>query len=133
MAKKKNLTDRQKRVRRRRRRNTLSRVMFALEIIVLVVLMGGLFVYAKLGKLNHETINEEELDVNVARVRSWNQLKIYPTRFNRRNPFRRQFSPQIWGLQLPKECCEGVHLIAVEASDQWGFKASGERCFYYQR
>lgn len=64
MAKKKNLTDRQKRVRRRRRRNTLSRVMFALEIIVLVVLMGGLFVYAKLGKLNHETINEEELDVN---------------------------------------------------------------------
>ena len=64
MAKKKNLTDRQKRVRRRRRRNTLSRVMFALEIIVLVVLMGGLFVYAKLGKLNHETINEEGLDVN---------------------------------------------------------------------
>lgn len=64
MAKKKNLTDRQKRVRRRRRRNTLSRVMFALEIIALVVLMGGLFVYAKLGKLNHETINEEELDVN---------------------------------------------------------------------
>ena len=64
MATKKNLTDRQKRVRRRRRRNTLSRVMFALEIIVLVVLMGGLFVYAKLGKLNHETINEEELDVN---------------------------------------------------------------------
>lgn len=64
MAKKKNLTDRQKRVRCRRRRSTLSRVMFALEIIVLVVLMGGLFVYAKLGKLNHETINEEELDVN---------------------------------------------------------------------
>ena len=64
MAKKKNLTDRQKRVRRRRRRSTLSRVMFALEIIVLVVLMGGLFVYAKLGKLNHETINEEEIDVN---------------------------------------------------------------------
>lgn len=64
MAKKKNLTDRQKRVRRRRRRSTLSRVMLALEIIVLVVLMGGLFVYAKLGKLNHETINEEELDVN---------------------------------------------------------------------
>lgn len=64
MAKKKNLTDRQKRVRRRRRRSTLSRVMFALEIIVLVVLMGGLFVYAKLRKLNHETINEEELDVN---------------------------------------------------------------------
>lgn len=64
MAKKKNLTDRQKRVRRRRRRSTLSRVMFALEIIVLVVLMGGLFVYAKLGKLNHETINEEEIAVN---------------------------------------------------------------------
>lgn len=64
MAKKKNLTDGQKRVRRRRRRSTLSRVMFALEIIVLVVLMGGLFVYAKLGKLNHETINEEEIDVN---------------------------------------------------------------------
>lgn len=64
MAKKKNLTDRQKRIRRRRRKSTMSRVVFALEIIILVVLMGGLFVYAKLGKLNHETINEEELDVN---------------------------------------------------------------------
>lgn len=64
MAKKKNLTDRQKRIRRRRRKSTMSRVVFALEIVILVVLMGGLFVYAKLGKLNHETINEEELDVN---------------------------------------------------------------------
>ena len=64
MAKKKNLTDRQKRVRRRRRRNTLSRVMFALEIIVLVVLMGGLFVYAKLGNMNYEDLNFENVDVN---------------------------------------------------------------------
>ena len=78
MAKKKNLTDRQKRVRRRRRRSTLSRVMFALEIIVLVVLMGGLFVYAKLGKLNHETINEEELDVNES-VRENHVMKGHTT------------------------------------------------------
>ena len=52
MAKKKNLTDRQKRIRRRRRKSTMSRVVFALEIIILVVLMGGLFVYAKLGNMN---------------------------------------------------------------------------------
>ncbi len=38
---KKNLTDRQKRSRRRHREK-YGRVMFALEIIVLVVLMGGL-------------------------------------------------------------------------------------------
>ena len=37
MAKKKNLTDRQKRIRRRRRKSTMSRVVFALEIIILVV------------------------------------------------------------------------------------------------
>ena len=36
MAKKKNLTDRQKRIRRRRRKSTMSRVVFALEIIILV-------------------------------------------------------------------------------------------------
>ena len=42
MAKKKNLTDRQKRIRRRRLKSTMSRVVFALEIIILVVLMGGL-------------------------------------------------------------------------------------------
>lgn len=64
MAKKKNLTDKQKKLRRRRRRSTLSRVMFALEIIVLVVLMGGLFVYAKLGNMNYEDLSTEDLDVN---------------------------------------------------------------------
>lgn len=72
---------------------------------------------------------KKKLDVNVARVRSWNQLKIYPTRFNRRNPFRRQFSPQIWGLQLPKECCEGVHLIAVEASVNGDLKLVANAAF----
>ena len=64
MAKKKNLTDRQKRIRRRRRKSTMSRVVFALEIIILVVLMGGLFVYAKLGNMNYEDLNFENVDVN---------------------------------------------------------------------
>ena len=64
MAKTKNLTDRQKRIRRRRRKSTMSRVVFALEIIILVVLMGGLFVYAKLGNMNYEDLNFENVDVN---------------------------------------------------------------------
>lgn len=64
MTKKKNLTDRQKRIRRRRRKSTMSRVVFALEIIILVVLMGGLFVYAKLGNMNYEDLNFENVDVN---------------------------------------------------------------------
>lgn len=64
MAKKKNLTDRQKRIRRRRRKSTMSRVVFALGIIILVVLMGGLFVYAKLGNMNYEDLNFENVDVN---------------------------------------------------------------------
>lgn len=64
MAKKKNLTDREKRIRRRCRKSTWSRVMFALEIIVLIVLMGGLFVYAKLGNVQYEDLNFENIDVN---------------------------------------------------------------------
>ena len=42
----------------------MSRVVFALEIIILVVLMGGLFVYAKLGNMNYEDLNFENVDVN---------------------------------------------------------------------
>lgn len=72
----------------------------------------------------------EELDVNVARMRSWNQLKVYPSRFSRRNPFRKLPSPQVWRLLLPDEYCAGVHKVVVEASDRWGFKASGMRTFY---
>ena len=64
MAKRKNLTDRQKRIRRRRRKSTMSRVVFALEIIILVVLMGGLFVYAKLGNMNYEDLNFENVDAD---------------------------------------------------------------------
>lgn len=49
MAEKRILTKKQKRIRRRRRRR---RIIFALEILVLLVLIGGLFVYAKLGNLD---------------------------------------------------------------------------------
>ena len=42
----------------------MSRVVFALEIIILVVLMGGLFVYAKLGNMNYEDLNFENVDAD---------------------------------------------------------------------
>lgn len=73
---------------------------------------------------------KEELDVNVARMRSWNQLKVYPSRFSRRNPSRKVPSPQVWGLLLPDKYHKGVHKVVVEASDRWGFKASETRTFY---
>ncbi len=73
---------------------------------------------------------KKELDVNVARMRSWNQLKVYPTRFSRRNPFRKLPSPQVWTLQLEDNYCAGVHKVVVEASDRWGFRAKGTRTFY---
>lgn len=73
---------------------------------------------------------KEELDVNVARMRSWNLLKVYPSRFSRRNPSRKVPSPQVWGLLLPDKYHKGVHKVVVEASDRWGFKASETRTFY---
>lgn len=74
---------------------------------------------------------KEHPDINVARMRSWNQQNIYPTRFSRRNPFRRRPSPQLWKLELPNKYCRGVHSITVEASDSWGFHAFGKRIFCY--
>lgn len=73
---------------------------------------------------------KEEPDVNVARMRSWNLLKVYPTRFSRRNPFRKRPSPQVWTLRLPDNYDTGVHQVVVEASDRWGFRAKGTRTFY---
>jgi len=66
---------------------------------------------------------------NVARMREINHLKIYPTRFSRLNPLRRQPSPQVWILPLPAPFDKGTHRIEVEASDQYGFGAHGQRAY----
>lgn len=54
MADKRTMTRKQKRIRRKRRRR---RIIFALEIIVLLVLIGALFVYAKLGNMDFVQID----------------------------------------------------------------------------
>ncbi len=54
MADKRTMTRKQKRIRRKRRRR---RIIFALEIIVLLVLIGVLFVYAKLGNMDFVQID----------------------------------------------------------------------------
>lgn len=54
MADKKTLTKKQRRIRRKRRRR---RIFFALEILVLLLLVGCLFVYAKLNSLDFVSID----------------------------------------------------------------------------
>lgn len=61
MAEKRNLTKKQKRLRRKRRRR---RILFGLEIVILLVLVGGLFVFAKMGKLNIEELKFENIGIN---------------------------------------------------------------------
>ena len=54
MADKKTMTKKQRRIRRKRRRR---RILFALEILVLLMLVGCLFVYAKLNSLEFVNID----------------------------------------------------------------------------
>ncbi len=68
------------------------------------------------------------MDPNVARIREWNRRRIYPTKFSRRNPFRKSVSPQIWRIILPEDIMlDGSHYISVTATDPYGFSASGCR------
>ncbi len=71
------------------------------------------------------------IDPNVARVREQNLIKGYPTPYSRRNPLRKQESPQVWIFPLPEQQARGAHVIEVEASDTYGFSAKGMRpyCF----
>lgn len=74
----------------------------------------------------------DSIDPNVARIREMNLLKSYPTRYNRINPMRRNPSPQLWMFPLPDATHRGVHHIEVQASDGYGFGASGQRVFVYE-
>lgn len=71
----------------------------------------------------------EEMDPNVARIMTWNHLKVYPTKFSRLNPYRNRPSQQVWSIKLPTECKQGVHSLEVEAADKWGFTAKASRTF----
>lgn len=61
MSNKKNLTKKQLRLRRKRRRR---RIIFGLEIVILLVLVAGLFVFAKMGKMGFEELNFDNIGVN---------------------------------------------------------------------
>lgn len=61
MAEKRELTRKQKRLRKKRRRR---RIIFGLEIFVLLVLVGGLFVFAKMGKMNFVELDFENIITN---------------------------------------------------------------------
>lgn len=61
MTEKKMLTKKQKRLRRRRRRR---RIIFGLEIVILLILVGGLFLFAKMGKMNFSELNFENIGIN---------------------------------------------------------------------
>lgn len=75
MSEKSNLTKKQMRIRRKRRRR---RIIFALEILVLLLLAGGLFVFAKMGKMEFKELNFESIDINTG-VMENETLKGYTT------------------------------------------------------
>lgn len=61
MSENRNLTGKQLRFRRKRRRR---RIFFGLEILLLLVLVGVLFVFAKLGKMNFRELDRDGIIVN---------------------------------------------------------------------
>ena len=71
------------------------------------------------------------MDPNAARVREQNLSKGYPTPYSRRNPIRKQESPQIWSIPLSEQQSHGAHVIEVEASDAYGFSAHGWRPYSF--
>ena len=75
MAKKKPLTKQQKRILQRRRRR---RILFGIEIFILLILIGGVFIYAKLGKMNFTDLDFSKIGVNTG-VSDNNVMKGYTT------------------------------------------------------
>ena len=75
MAKKKPLTKKQKRILQRRRRR---RILFGIEIFILLILIGGEFIYAKLGKMNFTDLDFSKIGVNTG-VSDNNVMKGYTT------------------------------------------------------
>lgn len=75
MAKKKPLTKKQKRILQRRRHR---RILFGIEIFILLILIGGVFIYAKLGKMNFTDLDFSKIGVNTG-VSDNNVMKGYTT------------------------------------------------------
>ena len=75
MAKKKPLTKKQKRILQRSRRR---RILFGIEIFLLLILIGGVFIYAKLGKMNFTDLDFSKIGVNTG-VSDNNVMKGYTT------------------------------------------------------
>ena len=75
MAKKKPLTKKQKRILQRRRRR---RILFGIEIFILLILIGGVFIYAKLGKMNFTDLDFSKIGVNTG-VSDNHVMKGYTT------------------------------------------------------
>ena len=61
MSKKQPLTRKQKRLLKKRRRR---RILFGLEIFILLILIAGVFIYAKLGKMNFTSLDFSKIGVN---------------------------------------------------------------------
>ena len=61
MSKKQPLTRKQKRLLKKRRRR---RFFFGIEIFILLILIAGVFIYAKLGKMNFTSLDFSKIGVN---------------------------------------------------------------------
>jgi len=76
---------------------------------------------------------KELIDPNVARARELNLQHVYPTKYNRMNPLRHRPSQQLWTLMLPANARSGAHTVEVEATDRFGFRATGRRSFCFPK
>ena len=63
MSKKQPLTRKQKRLLKKRRRR---RILLGIEIFILLILIAGVFIYAKLGKMNFTSLDFSKIGVNSA-------------------------------------------------------------------
>ena len=80
MSKKQPLTRKQKRLLKKRRRR---RILFGIEIFILLILIAGVFIYAKLGKMNFTSLDFSKIGVNSG-VSNNKVMKGYTTRSEER-------------------------------------------------
>lgn len=102
---------------------------------VLVTVYGGCDSTLVMATLDNgvrlEAVKEKGMDPNVARIREMNLSKNYPSKYSRKNPFRRTASPQLWRLTLPTEYQQGVHRIDITASDRYGLRSRFSRTYAF--
>jgi hypothetical protein len=73
-----------------------------------------------------------QTDPYVNRTVSFNRERVYPSRYSRKIPMRNSPSPHLWRGTIHKPFSEKISIIQIEASDNYGFDATGQLLFIGQ-